>query len=101
MVAEGIYRADLYYRLNEYTVRIPALRDRGDDSPLLAEDLVRRYTRESGKEARGVSPEAMEIHRRYPWPGHRPRTPMRGQTGPARHNRTGRLTRVPVSRPGG
>jgi len=69
MVAEGTFRADLYYRLNVYTVRLPALRDRGDDLPLLAEHFVRRYAPELGKEARGVSPEAMEVLRRYPWPG--------------------------------
>jgi two-component system nitrogen regulation response regulator GlnG len=69
MVAEGTFRADLYYRLNVYTIRLPALRDRGDDLPLLVEHFVRRYARELGKEARGVSPEAMEVLRRYPWPG--------------------------------
>jgi two-component system, NtrC family, nitrogen regulation response regulator GlnG len=69
MVAEGTFRADLYYRLNVYTIRLPALRDRGDDLPLLVEHFVRRYARELGKEARGVSPEAMEILRKYPWPG--------------------------------
>jgi two-component system nitrogen regulation response regulator GlnG len=69
MVAEGTFRADLYYRLNVYTISLPALRDRGDDLPLLVEHFVRRYARELGKEARGVSPEAMEILRRYPWPG--------------------------------
>src|SRR4051812_3623339 len=69
MVAEGTFRGDLYYRLNVYTVRLPALRDRGGDLTLLTEHFVRRYARELGKEARGVSPEAMEILRRYPWPG--------------------------------
>jgi two-component system nitrogen regulation response regulator GlnG len=69
MVTEGTFRADLYYRLNVYTIRLPAMRDRGDDLPLLVEHFVRRYARELGKEARGVSPEAMEILRRYPWPG--------------------------------
>ena len=69
MVAEGTYRADLFYRLNVYTIRLPSLRDRGDDLPLLVEHFVRRYARELDKEARGVSPEAMEILRRYPWPG--------------------------------
>jgi two-component system nitrogen regulation response regulator GlnG len=69
MVAEGTFRADLYYRLNVYTIRLPALRDRGGDLPLLVEHFVRRYARELGKEAREVSPGAMEILRRYPWPG--------------------------------
>jgi two-component system nitrogen regulation response regulator GlnG len=69
MVSEGKFRADLYYRLNVYAIRLPALRDRGDDLIFLTEHFVRRYARELGKEARGVSPEAMEILRRYSWPG--------------------------------
>jgi two-component system nitrogen regulation response regulator GlnG len=69
MVTEGTFRADLYYRLNVYTIRLPSLRDRGDDLTLLTEHFVQRYARELGKEARGVSPEALEILRRYPWPG--------------------------------
>jgi nitrogen regulation protein NR(I) len=69
MVAEGTFRADLYYRLNVYTIRIPPLRDRGEDLPLLVSHFVRRFGRELGKEVREVSPEAMEILRRYPWPG--------------------------------
>jgi two-component system nitrogen regulation response regulator GlnG len=69
MVADGTFRGDLYYRLNVYTIRLPALRDRDDDLPLLVEHFVRRYARELGKEARGVSPEAMETLRRYPWSG--------------------------------
>jgi nitrogen regulation protein NR(I) len=69
MVAEGAFRGDLYYRLNVYTIRIPALRGRGDDLPLLVEHFVRRFGRELAKDVRGVSPEAMEVLRKYPWPG--------------------------------
>jgi two-component system nitrogen regulation response regulator GlnG len=69
MVAEGTFRGDLYYRLNVYTIKLPPLRDRGDDLPLLAEHFVRRFARELGKDVRSVSPEAMEVLRRYPWPG--------------------------------
>ncbi len=69
MVAEGTFRGDLYYRLNVFTIRLPALRERGDDLPLLAEHFVRRFARELRKEVRGVAPEAMEMLRRYPWPG--------------------------------
>jgi two-component system nitrogen regulation response regulator GlnG len=69
MVAEGTFRPDLYYRLNVYTIRLPAVRDRGDDLPLLVEHFVRRFGRELGKEVREVSPEAMGALRRYPWPG--------------------------------
>jgi two-component system nitrogen regulation response regulator GlnG len=69
MVAEGTFRGDLYYRLNVYTIKLPPLRDRGDDLALLVEHFVRRFARELGKEVRGVSPEAMEVLRQYPWPG--------------------------------
>jgi DNA-binding NtrC family response regulator len=69
MVAEGAFRGDLYYRLNVFTIRIPALRERGDDLPLLAEHFVRRFGRELGKDVRGIAPEAMDVLRKYPWPG--------------------------------
>jgi two-component system nitrogen regulation response regulator GlnG len=69
MVAEGAFRGDLYYRLNVFTIRIPALRDRSDDLPLLVEYFVRRFGREMGKDVREVSAEAMAVLRRYPWPG--------------------------------
>jgi two-component system nitrogen regulation response regulator GlnG len=69
MVAEGTFRGDLYYRLNVFTVRLPPLRDRGDDLPLLVNHFVRRFGREMAKDVREVSPEAMDVLRRYPWPG--------------------------------
>ncbi len=69
MVAEGTFRGDLYYRLNVFTIRLPALRERGDDLPLLAEHFVRRFGRELRKEVRGLTPEAMELLKRYSWPG--------------------------------
>src|SRR5947209_19436392 len=69
MDVEGSFRGDLYYRLNVFTIRLPAVRERGDDLPLLAEHFVRRFGRELRKEVRGIAPEAMELLRRYPWPG--------------------------------
>jgi two-component system nitrogen regulation response regulator GlnG len=69
MVAEGTFRGDLYYRLNVFTIRLPPLRERGDDLPLLVEHFVRRFGRELGKDVRGVSPEAMKALRADPWPG--------------------------------
>jgi two-component system nitrogen regulation response regulator GlnG len=69
MVAAGTFRGDLYYRLNVYTIRLPSLRERGDDLQLLVGHFVRRFGRELGKEVRGLSPEAMELLRRYSWPG--------------------------------
>jgi two-component system nitrogen regulation response regulator GlnG len=69
MVAEGTFRGDLYYRLNVYTIKLPPLRERGEDLPLLAEYFVRRFGRELKKDVRGIAPEAMELLRRYSWPG--------------------------------
>src|SRR4051794_14781452 len=69
MVAEGTFRGDLYYRLNVYAIRLPPLRERGVDLPLLAEHFVRRFSRELKKDVRGIAPEAMELLQSYRWPG--------------------------------
>jgi DNA-binding NtrC family response regulator len=67
--AGGKYRPDLYYRLSVFTIHLPALRERGDDLPILVRHYVRRFNRQLGREVREVTPEAMELLRRYPWPG--------------------------------
>jgi len=69
MVADGTFRGDLYYRLNVFTIRLPPLRDRGDDLALLVNHFVRRFSRELGKDVREVSADAMEVLRRHTWPG--------------------------------
>ncbi|HEY1379893.1 MAG TPA: sigma-54 dependent transcriptional regulator [Gemmataceae bacterium] len=69
MVAAGTFRGDLYYRLNVFTIKLPPLRERGEDLPLLAEHFVKRFGRELGKDVRGIAPEALDVLRRYPWPG--------------------------------
>jgi two-component system nitrogen regulation response regulator GlnG len=69
MVAEGVFRGDLYYRLNVYTIKLPALRERGEDLPMLAEHFVRRFGRELKKNVRSIAAEAMELLWSYPWPG--------------------------------
>jgi two-component system nitrogen regulation response regulator GlnG len=69
MVAEDAFRGDLYYRLNVYTIKLPALRERGEDLPTLAEHFIRRFSRELKKNVRSIAPEAMELLRSYPWPG--------------------------------
>jgi nitrogen regulation protein NR(I) len=69
LMAQGRFRGDLYYRLNVSTIRLPPLRDRGDDVPLLVQHYLRRFGLEMGKGVKSVAPEAMELLRRYPWPG--------------------------------
>lgn len=68
-VAKGTFRADLYYRLNVFTIRLPALRDRTGDMPLLLSYFVRQYGKEMAKEVQSLSPEAMSLLESYSWPG--------------------------------
>ena len=67
-VREGRFREDLYYRLTVVTLRVPPLRERADDLPLLAAHALRN-ARESGARATTVSAEALELLNRYEWPG--------------------------------
>jgi len=69
MIEEETYRSDLYYRLSVFTIRLPPLRERGDDVALLVRHFLRRFASEFGKEVSEVSPEALDLLRRYPWPG--------------------------------
>jgi two-component system nitrogen regulation response regulator GlnG len=66
---QGKFRPDLYYRLNVFAIRLPPLRERGDDLTVLVRHFVRRFSRELGREVREVAPEAAERLRAYPWPG--------------------------------
>jgi Nif-specific regulatory protein len=68
-VAEGRFREDLYYRLKVFPIRVPPLRERREDVPLLAEHFLRRYSVELGKAAAGYSQQAMELLQSYDWPG--------------------------------
>src|SRR5437016_7921240 len=67
-VAQGMFRRDLYFRLNVLSLRIPALRERRQDSPLLAGFFLDRLSRTSGQE-RTISEEALKILLAYDWPG--------------------------------
>ena len=69
MVREGGFRQDLYFRLNVVELRLPPLRDRLDDIPLLAEHGLARFAAAYGKDLAGIAPEALDLLRRYPWPG--------------------------------
>ncbi len=68
-VAEGRFREDLYYRLNVFPIRVPPLRERREDIPLLAEHFLKRYSTELGKPAAGFSQQAMELLQAYDLPG--------------------------------
>ena len=68
-VEEGRFRKDLYFRLNGFSLRLPPLRERGDDLHLLVEYYLDRFSRELGREPPVVSPEAMSVLRAYRWPG--------------------------------
>src|SRR5262249_39807759 len=69
LIEAGRFRQDLYYRLSVYTIRLPPLRQRAGDLPLLAQHFTRRFNRELGKEVDGITPEALELLQRYPWLG--------------------------------
>jgi len=68
-VKQGRFREDLYYRLNVIEIRLPALRDRREDIPLLAEHFVQRISTELGREIGGISGAAMKLLIAHDWPG--------------------------------
>jgi two-component system response regulator PilR (NtrC family) len=68
-VAEGVFREDLFYRLNVVLMTLPPLRERSDDIPALARHLVQRFAGEYQKHVTGISPDAMELLRAYHYPG--------------------------------
>jgi two-component system response regulator AtoC len=69
MVERGEFREDLYYRLRVVEIRLPPLRDRPEDVPLLVEGLLAKINRELHKHVRAVAPDTMAALARYPWPG--------------------------------
>ncbi|HVY47829.1 MAG TPA: sigma 54-interacting transcriptional regulator [Minicystis sp.] len=68
-VQKGRFREDLYYRLKVFPIRLPPLRERREDIPLLAAHFLERYADEIGKPAGGFSQQAMELMMSYDWPG--------------------------------
>ncbi len=65
----GSFRSDLYFRLNVVPIALPPLRERRGDIPLLASHFLGRFNRLFRKQVQGFSPRAMEVLRRYGWPG--------------------------------
>jgi len=68
-VADGTFRADLFYRLNVFPLDVPALRERRSDVPLLVEYFIHRYAQRAGKRIRSVTKETSKLLQSYDWPG--------------------------------
>jgi DNA-binding NtrC family response regulator len=69
LVERGQFRKDLYYRLSVISIALPALRERGDDTVLLAQHFAEHYARRLGKRIEGFDAEFAAFLRNYPWPG--------------------------------
>ncbi len=69
MVAKGTFRQDLFYRLNVINITSPSLRDRADDIPVLANHFLKKYNDKLGKNIGAISDEAMDILKKYNYPG--------------------------------
>jgi formate hydrogenlyase transcriptional activator len=69
MVADGTFRADLYYRLNVFPVVLPPLRERPDDIPRLVRHFTQRFARRMGRRIETIPTAVMDALVRYPWPG--------------------------------
>jgi two-component system response regulator HydG len=68
-IAQGSFRQDFYYRINVITLRVPPLRERREDIPLLAARFVHRFARETNRDVDSVSDDALKILMEYDWPG--------------------------------
>ncbi|MEA4900209.1 sigma-54 interaction domain-containing protein [Desulfitobacterium sp.] len=69
LIAEGKFRQDLYYRLNVVQIKIPELRERQEDIPLLVRYYINKYNRSFGKFIESIGPEAEKVLEDYTWPG--------------------------------
>ena len=68
-VKKGTFREDLYYRLDVLPVRLPPLRERAADIPVLVKYYIDQFNREFRKQVQGAAPKVFEALERYPWPG--------------------------------
>jgi DNA-binding NtrC family response regulator len=69
MVEDGSYRADLFYRLNVVTIRLPALRECREDVPILVNEFLRQFSEENERNVHAMTPSAMDLLMSYDWPG--------------------------------
>jgi PAS domain S-box-containing protein len=68
-IAAGMFRSDLFYRLNVFPIEVPPLRERREDIPVLVEYFIDRYASKAGKSIRGVNKKSLELLQSYLWPG--------------------------------
>ncbi|HYJ46595.1 MAG TPA: sigma-54 dependent transcriptional regulator, partial [Pyrinomonadaceae bacterium] len=68
-VREGRFREDLFYRLNTFVIKLPLLRERPEDIPILASAFFEEMCQKHGRQLAGITPEAMNYLARYSWPG--------------------------------
>jgi two-component system, NtrC family, response regulator HydG len=69
LIRQGIFREDLYFRINVFPLFCPPLSHRREDIPLIAQSFIRRHGVNSGKKILGLTPEALEVLTDYAWPG--------------------------------
>jgi len=69
MVRDGLFRNDLYFRLNVVPVLLPPLRSRKGDIPLLVNFFLDKFNSQMNKKVKGFTPDALEVLETYPWPG--------------------------------
>jgi DNA-binding NtrC family response regulator len=69
LLKKGVFREDLYYRINVVPIVIPPLRNRKEDIPILLDHFIKKFNDENNKKVRGVTLEALEVMMNYEWPG--------------------------------
>jgi formate hydrogenlyase transcriptional activator len=68
-ISSGVFRSDLFYRLNVVPIEVPPLRQRKEDIPVLTEYFIHRFAGRMGKKISGISKTTLELFQRYHWPG--------------------------------
>ncbi len=68
-IEKGNFRQDLFFRLNVIPIRVPALRERKEDIPLLVDTFLEKLARQSSDPKKSISPQALDLLTDYPWPG--------------------------------
>jgi transcriptional regulator with GAF, ATPase, and Fis domain len=68
-IAEGVFRSDLFYRLNVFPIEVPPLRERRQDISVLVEYFIDRYARKAGKSFQTVNKKSLDMLQSYSWPG--------------------------------